>query len=77
MNNTQFNIMDLQAKVFTKYADVVGIKELQEMLGIGRNLAYNLIKQNKIEHIKINNRIFIPKQNVIKFLFESEVKNER
>jgi len=77
MNNTQFNIMDLQAKVFTKYADVVGIKELQEMLGIGRNLAYNLIKQNKIEHIKINNRIFIPKQNVIKFLFESEVTNER
>ena len=63
--------------IFADYKDVVNIKDLQKMLGIGRNLAYKLINENKIEHLKINNRIFIPKQNVIKFLFESEVKNER
>lgn len=63
--------------IFADYKDVVTIKDLQKMLRIGRNLAYKLIRQNKIEHLKINNRIFIPKQNVIKFLFESEVKNER
>lgn len=63
--------------IFEKYNDVVSIKDLQKMLGVGRNLAYKLINENKIEHIKINNRIFIPKQNVIKFLFASEVKNER
>ena len=63
--------------IFADYKDVVTIKDLQKMLRIGRNLAYKLINENKIEHLKINNRIFIPKQNVIKFLFESEVKNER
>ena len=63
--------------IFADFKDVVNIKDLQKMLGIGRNLAYKLINENKIEHLKINNRIFIPKQNVIKFLFESEVKNER
>ena len=63
--------------IFADYKDVVTIKDLQKMLRIGRNLAYKLIRQNKIEHLKINNRIFIPKQNVIKFLFESEVPNER
>ena len=63
--------------VFKDYKDIVNVKDLQKMLRIGRNLAYKLIRQNKIEHLKINNRIFIPKQNVIKFLFESEVKNER
>ena len=63
--------------IFADYKDVVNIKDLQKMLGIGRNLAYKLINENKIEHLKINNRIFIPKQNVIKLLFESEVKNER
>ena len=63
--------------IFADYKDVVNIKDLQKMLGIGRNLAYKLIRQNKIEHLKINNRIFIPKQNVIKFLFESEDTNER
>lgn len=63
--------------IFADFKDVVNIKDLQKMLGIGRNLAYKLVNENKIEHLKINNRIFIPKQNVIKFLFESEVKNER
>lgn len=63
--------------VFKDYKDIVNVKDLQQMLRIGRNLAYKLIRENKIEHLKINNRIFIPKQNVIKFLFESEVPNER
>ena len=70
-------ITNLNNNIFADYKDVVNIKDLQKMLGIGRNLAYKLINENKIEHLKINNRIFIPKQNVIKFLFESEVKNER
>lgn len=70
-------IINFNNNIFTDYKDVVNIKDLQKMLGIGRNLAYKLINENKIEHLKINNRIFIPKQNVIKFLFESEVKNER
>lgn len=70
-------IINFNNNIFADYKDVVNIKDLQKMLGIGRNLAYKLINENKIEHLKINNRIFIPKQNVIKFLFESEVKNER
>lgn len=70
-------ITNFNNNIFADYKDVVNIKDLQKMLGIGRNLAYKLINKNKIEHLKINNRIFIPKQNVIKFLFESEVKNER
>ncbi len=70
-------ITNFNNNIFADYKDVVNIKDLQKMLGIGRNLAYKLINENKIEHLKINNRIFIPKQNVIKFLFESEVKNER
>lgn len=70
-------ITNFNNNIFADYKDVVNIKDLQKMLGIGRNLAYKLINENKIEHLKINNRIFIPKQNVIKLLFESEVKNER
>ena len=70
-------IINFNNNIFADYKDVVNIKDLQKMLGIGRNLAYKLINENKIEHLKINNRIFIPKQNVIKFLFESEDTNER
>ena len=70
------NELNIQ-NIFQDYNDLVDIKTLQKMLDIGRNLAYRLISENKIEHLNINHKILIPKQNVIKFLFEGKVKNER
>ena len=61
--------MDLNTQnIFTNYKDVVKVNDLQKMLGIGRNLAYELISTNKIKSIKSGNIILIPKQNVIDFL---------
>ena len=64
MNNTKLNTLN----IFTNYKDIVKVKDLQKMLGIGRNLAYELISTNKIKSIKSGNIILIPKQNVIDFL---------
>ncbi len=64
MNNTNLNIQN----IFTNFKDVVKVKDLQKMLGIGRNTAYELIATNKIKSIKSGNLILIPKQNVINFL---------
>ena len=64
MNNTNLNIQN----IFTNFKDVVKVKDLQKMLGIGRNTAYKLIATNKIKSIKSGNLILIPKQNVIDFL---------
>lgn len=64
MNNSQLNIKN----IFTNYPDVVKVKDLQKMLGIGRNLAYAIINNNTIKSIKSGNVILIPKQNVIDFL---------
>ena len=61
--------MDLTTQnIFTNFKDVVKVKDLQKMLGIGRNLAYELISTNKIKSIKSGNLILIPKQNVIDYL---------
>lgn len=54
--------------IFTDYDDVVKVKDLQKMLGIGRNSAYELITSNKIKSIKSGNLILIPKQNIINYL---------
>lgn len=64
MNNTNLNIQN----IFTDFKDVVKVKDLQKMLGVGRNTAYELIATNKIKSIKSGNLILIPKQNVIDFL---------
>ena len=64
MLNQNLNIQN----IFTNFKDVVKVKDLQKILGIGRNTAYELIATNKIKSIKSGNLILIPKQNVINFL---------
>ncbi len=70
--------MDLTTQnIFTNFKDVVKVKDLQKMLGIGRNLAYELISTNQIKSIKSGNLILIPKQNVIDFLNKGDKNAKR
>lgn len=56
-------------EIFKEYPDVVSIDELQKMLGIGRNSAYELLRNNLIKTVKVGKRYIIPKANVIAYLF--------
>jgi excisionase family DNA binding protein len=54
--------------MFQQYPDVVNVAQLQRMLGIGKNTAYKLLKENKISSIRIGKVHKIPKKNIIKYL---------
>jgi len=54
--------------MFEHYKDVVNIRDLAEMLGVGRNTAYELIKNGDIRAIKVKTQIRIPKEAVIDYL---------
>ena len=54
--------------MFSDYPDVVSIAELQSMLRIGRNTAYDLLKSGAISSIRVGKRYIIPKTSVIDFL---------
>ena len=54
--------------MFTSYPDLVDIKELKTMLGIGITLAYRLVKNNTIPSRKVGRSYKIPKRNVISYL---------
>lgn len=64
---------DLSKVMFTAYKDVVNVKQLAEMLGIGITLAYRLVKQNTIQSIKVGREYKIPKHCVIKYLAQKNV----
>jgi hypothetical protein len=68
MNRADIN--KLYALMFTEYPDIVGIKDLQKMLGIGRNLAYALVSNGYIKGITVGNKLRIPKINVINYALE-------
>lgn len=68
MNETNhiLNIM------FKDYPDIVGVKELQQMLGIKRTKAYELLKNGIIKSIKIGKDYKISKFNIIAYVLNGE-----
>lgn len=53
---------------FNDYPEVISIDNLQEILHIGRNAAYSLLKEGKIKTIKVGKKYIIPKKSIIEFL---------
>ena len=54
--------------MFKNYPDVVSVEQMQKMLGVGKNTAYDLVNKNIIESIRIGKVHKIPKKNIKKYL---------
>ena len=61
MNNT----------LFEEYPELVSVKGLMNMLGIGRVLAYRLISDKKVKAVKIGREYKIVKNSVISLIQRS------
>ena len=72
---TKGQIRELYKVMFEGYPDIIGIPELQKMLGIGRNLAYSLVSRGYIRGITVGNKLRIPKISVIDYVLESSAQN--
>jgi excisionase family DNA binding protein len=58
--------------MFNDYKDVVTVEELAEMLKIGRNTAYELVRANIIKSVRVGRSIRIAKAAVIAYLTACE-----
>lgn len=54
--------------MFADYPDIVNVKQLQEILGIGRNLAYSLLTGGKVKAIKVGREYKIIKNSIIDYV---------
>ncbi|MBP1569844.1 MAG: helix-turn-helix domain-containing protein [Oscillospiraceae bacterium] len=68
MNAKRFE--QLYKMMFPEYPDVVNVKQLQQMLGISRHLAYDLIEGGDIQAILVGNAFRIPKVSVINYVLK-------
>lgn len=50
------------------YKDIMSIGDLQKVLGIGRNAAYDILNDGTIKAFKIGRNWKIPKQSVINLI---------
>ena len=51
-----------------EYKDVINIKDLCEILNIGKNTSYNLLKNKDIPNRRLGKKYIIPKFGVIEYL---------
>lgn len=50
------------------YKDILSVEDLCEILSIGKNTAYRLLKSGEIKAIRIGKVYKIPKENLIKYI---------
>ena len=60
--------------MFNDYNDMVTVEELCEMLRIGRNKAYSLLKSGKIKAFREGKIWMIAKQSVVEYIEVSRFK---
>lgn len=61
--------------MFDHYNDVVTVEELCEMLGIGKNAAYQLLASGQLKAFRHNRIWKVPKQSVIEYILaQSKLK---
>lgn len=64
-----FMLLALNSKeVFAEFPDVITIEDMMAMLHIGRNTAYQLLRENRVQSIRVGKKYIIPKSCVIEFL---------
>lgn len=61
--------------MFETYTDIVNVKGMCLMLGIGRNKAYELIRNGEIRALTVGRLIKIPKKEIIRYV-ENQLNEE-
>ena len=63
--------------MFHNYPDIINVGQLCEMLGIGRNSAYDLLHSGQINHLHVGRKHIIPKAAVIGFIEQNCYTNRQ
>lgn len=54
--------------MFEEYSDMLTIEDVMEMLGVGKNTAYELFRNGELKCFRIKGRWKVPKQAVIEYV---------
>ena len=55
-------------RMFREYPDVLTPQQVQEMLGVGQRMAYQLLREGKIQNVRMGRLYRVPKAAVIDYL---------
>ena len=58
-------------KLFSKYPDIVTVKDVSKMLGLGIRNTYKLFSEGKLHSLNCCKRILVTKMEVINYVLQS------
>ncbi len=59
---------DVYRSVLKEYPDILTVEEMSRALGVSTKTGYKLIRENKIEFIKVGRSYRIPKANLLSYM---------
>jgi len=59
-------------EIFDGYPPVLTVTDVQEILSVGRSLAYRMIKNGEIKSVRVGKNIRIPKPYLLEFILGKE-----
>lgn len=55
-------------QIFNEYPDIVSVEQVMSMIRVGKSSTYNLLKLNRIRHVRVGKKYIIPKNAVVDFV---------
>lgn len=62
------NFGDIYALVLKEYPDILTVDEMSKALGVSTKTGYQLLRENKIEHLKVGRAYKVPKVHLLSYL---------
>ncbi len=59
---------DVYRSVLKDYPDILTVEEMSKALGISTKTGYRLLRENKIEHLKVGRTYRIPKAHLLTYM---------
>lgn len=59
---------DVYKEVLKNYPDILTVEEMSKALGVSSKTGYQLLRENKIEHLKVGRAYKIPKAHLLSYL---------
>jgi len=68
MQEAKMGFSDVYRSVLKDYPDVLTVEEMSRALGISTKTGYKLIRENKIESLKVGRSYRIPKAHLLSYM---------
>ncbi len=62
------SISSIYNEILKDYPDILTVEEMSKALGVSCKTGYKLLRENKIEHLKVGRAYRIPKAHILSYL---------